>query len=362
MKKIATLAILLFLFIGIVGAVMPNPTYNFGPESGIKVKALEVTNDAQVKGNLYVNGTEVVNGAISSDTVIGSGYDIRWTGGNSLFDMSAATGVFKTSTGVFSNMAGLSRFESAINNFYGTALIGGATTMASAKVNTTLQTGGLATLANVWVPGAGTTLLGGALKAGGVTTIASGLVNSTLATGGLITAGGGLWVPSAQTTNIGTGAVKIGGAISANDVTVNSTKTLAVTSADKLTVGGVIVPQVLVVPVPMNNMTVGPIGGFYGMGSNYQVIGIVEKHQVANTNGITATIVKAPGTRALAASVNISTAAIPLSSATDTAQSPGISTTTGVALCNATDTIGVVLSGRALDYRGTIYLLMQRLA
>jgi len=69
-KFIPYLAILLILFLGMAGATMPNPTYNFGPQSGIKVQALEVVHDAQVKGNLYCNGTTVVNGAITSDTTI----------------------------------------------------------------------------------------------------------------------------------------------------------------------------------------------------------------------------------------------------------------------------------------------------
>jgi len=78
---------------------MPNPTYNFGPQSGIKVQALEVVNDAQVKGNLYCNGTTVVNGAITSDTTIGAGSDLAALAGNGVFNWASATGFFNTSTG-----------------------------------------------------------------------------------------------------------------------------------------------------------------------------------------------------------------------------------------------------------------------
>lgn len=99
MRKIATLAILLILFVGFVGAVMPAPTYNFGPESGIKVKALEVARDAQIKGNLYTNGTSVVDGVVSDDMRMGAGYDFISTTGSGVFGWNMATGFFNTSTG-----------------------------------------------------------------------------------------------------------------------------------------------------------------------------------------------------------------------------------------------------------------------
>jgi len=146
MRNIATLAILLILFVGIAGATMPNPTYNSGPQSGIKVQALEVVNDAQVKGNLYCNGTTVVNGAITSDTTIGAGSDFTAIAGNGVFNWAAATGFFNTSTGT--NYANGNVIQATLKNY----TMQGASTFTSGTgaydINGPLTTKGITQDAN----------------------------------------------------------------------------------------------------------------------------------------------------------------------------------------------------------------------
>jgi len=269
--------------------------------------------DASLKYNTATGYLEVVGTTVYDNTsiMLASGNDLTAAGGDSKLDMSAGTGVTKTTTGVFSNMASLSRFESAINNFYG------------------------------------------AILAGGLTTTNTLAVNSTGLFGGQITAGGGLWIPSAQTTNIGTGAVKIGGAITSNEITENSTKTLAVTSADKLTVGTVIVPQYKYLEVPLDNRT-GTEYIFFA-GENWQVVSVNEIHRVKTSlTGNTVTLVKVPAGRVPAASVNVTASAFTMSSDADTSVTQTVSVISGVAKVNATDRLASVPSGGLPDLVGGV--------
>jgi hypothetical protein len=68
MRAFGIIALLLFSLIGIVGATIPTPTYNFGPDSGftnpgpIKAAYLTATSDALVSGDLTVSGSLGVTG------------------------------------------------------------------------------------------------------------------------------------------------------------------------------------------------------------------------------------------------------------------------------------------------------------
>ena len=158
-------------------------------------------------------------------------------------------------------------------------------------------------------------------------------------------------MPSAQTTNIGNGAVKIGGAVSTNDVTVNSTKALTVTTADKLTVGSVIVPQYKYIEVPLDNHTTTKYVMFAG--ENWQVVSVNEIHRVATSIiGATVRLVKAPSGRVPAASTNVTTADFTMSATADTIVTKAVSTVTGVSLVNATDRLAVVPSAALADCQG----------
>jgi hypothetical protein len=111
-------------------------------------------------------------------------------------------------------------------------------------------------------------------KIGGTGTL-NALVDNTTA----IIAGRS-YLNATQATNIyASGTIGAGGASNFNDTTIASTKMLAVTTADKLTVGGVIVPQAITITVPLNANSVNgsvyiPISGNYalnGMSISYNV-------------------------------------------------------------------------------------------
>jgi len=322
MKKFLILALLLMLLMPLALAI-PEPYEMLKGKQMIPVGGPWVADDqpiyfgddkdSSLKYNTGTGYLEMVGLTAYDNTSITmeSGEDITLAGGDSKVDLSAGTGITKTTLGVNSIMGSLTRFESAINNFYGAVLIGGLTTTNTLAVNST------------------------------------GLF------GGQVTAGGGIWVPSAQTTNIGTGAVKIGGAISTNDVTVNSTKTLAVTSEDKLTVNSVIVPQFIYLTVPLDNRT--DTKYVFFAPDNCQVVSVNEIHRVKTSlTGNTVTLVKVPSGRVPAASWNVTASPFTMSSTADTTVTQTVSVITGVAKVNATDRLAVVPSGGLPDLAGGI--------
>jgi hypothetical protein len=91
MKTIATLAILLILFVGFAGAVtIPVPTYNYGPQSGFKNPGtiegsdilvdddFQVGDDAAILGDLAVTGTLTGTASrIAVGSFIDTGYGLK---------------------------------------------------------------------------------------------------------------------------------------------------------------------------------------------------------------------------------------------------------------------------------------------
>jgi len=126
MKNIATLAILLFLFVGMAGAGTPVtlskiPTFTQGPSNGFKnggtIQAgdlyatddLIVGDDTWNKGDMTVNGTlrvgvfssasNVTSGSVTDDLTIADGTDITAATGAEAFNYAASTALFYTGTG-----------------------------------------------------------------------------------------------------------------------------------------------------------------------------------------------------------------------------------------------------------------------
>jgi hypothetical protein len=170
----------------------------------------------------------------------------------------------------------------------------------------------------------------------GAVTIGPGAVGLTgdltiAATKGITkTAGAGNFDFSAGTGTFltPTGAATLGG-----DTTVASTKTLAVTTADKLTVGGKIIPDRVTISVPITKtmITAGEVNGTYftATDAGYKVIAINEVHPVAETTAATASIsvMKITGTQAVASGTLATTAVINLKSTAETVVSPALSAT-----------------------------------
>ncbi len=147
--------------------------------------------------------------------------------------------------------------------------------------------------------------------------------------------------------------------------TVATSKTLAVTTADKLTVGGVIVPQTQVVVVDLDpHASLKTRNLFYAQTDAWTVTGIVYEPDIAEgTGSVVATVCKVTGNNvAVAATTPMCTAF----AVTGTAGTPVVATLTAtgadLALA-ATNKIGVIFTGgdEFLDSgRGKLYIKMKR--
>lgn len=127
--------------------------------------------DVSIKYNTTSGQGEVVGLAAVSNLSIAmeSGEDITFAGGDSKFDIDAGTGITSTTSGVNYLNGNVQTPSSKTVKF------GGATNAASFKSNTTIY--------------AVTTL-----NSGGAATLNSGIINTTLAVAGLTSANGGLAV------------------------------------------------------------------------------------------------------------------------------------------------------------------------
>lgn len=179
---------------------------------------------SQIQGNQMVYNES--NGEL---TMTGKG--ITFTGAGDL-DMSGSTGTFKTPTGA--------------------QTIAGDITLAANK---------------------------------GITaTTGTGAVDFSSATGtfktstGTNTLGGNVAISGSKTFTSGTGAVALNG-----DTTVATAKTLAVTDADKLTVGSIIVPQRVMVRHGFNASSVDDWA--FIADRAYTVVSVKEVHSVAGNDG-----------------------------------------------------------------------------
>jgi hypothetical protein len=285
------LALLLILFVGFAGALMPAPTFNSGPESGISVEQLVVKGDAQVKGNLYTNGTVVTDGAIGTDMLVGSGIDLRFTGGNSLFDMSGASGVWKGPTGVNTFAGIVSAPTVALRWGTGAAQFGGLVTMANQKTNGTLYSVGAVSTDAL-------------LKAATIKSNATIYAVTTLNSGGTATV---------------------------NALVSNTTVTAP---ADGIRANSIILPGEIAINVPILKVdfAAGELNRTIFIADDaWTITSIEEVHNTAETTAATLplSVQKMTGTQALTGGINVTTAAFSLKSTANTVVTGTLSTTVG---------------------------------
>jgi hypothetical protein len=152
------------------------------------------------------------------------------------------------------------------------------------------------------------------------------------------------------------------GCINKSGGTIATGGTLAVTDADKITSGGVVVPENITITIPINNRTANGTA-FTAINDNYKIVAASEVHSVACTyGGATAlALVKVTGTQAPAsAGVVVQTAGFDLKGTVETVQ---LATMAGVNNCkiNATDRLGIRLNNppTALD-GGSLTIVLQR--
>jgi hypothetical protein len=156
---------------------------------------------------------------------------------------------------------------------------------------------------------------------------------------------------SSGTTQTGTGAVTLNGA-----TTVATTKTLAVTDADALTVGGVIVPQEMVINWPISASSVDE--NIFIADDAWRVTKIEEVHAVAGSEGapnlFNATVVKISGVTAPGSGLPMHNATITLSATANTVITPTLSTIAANSTLADGDKIGVNYQGTGTSLAGGV--------
>jgi hypothetical protein len=422
MKKIIALLILLFLA-GSANAI-PGVT---GGAQGIHVRNLWVDGNSIVGGTATAGIAINSTGSIGADTTWAAGYDIKAATGSGEIDWSAATGTTKTTTGTntlegntviagsktfttgtgaialngdvtiaatkgITKISGAGNFDfsSGTGTFLtstGANTLSGDTTISGSKTFTT-GTGLVTVNGNVWQPSAKSMNLGGALNVGGLTTTQTFAANGTSTLAAVVETAN-VFQRSAVGTNLA-GYAKVGGLLTANTIAVNSTgtftgiqtftaapvfnggatvasgQTLEVTTADKLTVGGVIVPQAITIPVMLSASTVnGTV--FIPISGNYQVLGVQEVHSVASTaamNYVNCTIVKVTGTQAPAsAGVAVISTPFNLKGTPETILSGTLSTVSGATKVNTTERLGIRFNNPITSLAGgCISISLKRIA
>jgi hypothetical protein len=131
---------------------------------------------------------------------------------------------------------------------------------------------------------------------------------------------------SGGVTKTGTGPVSLNG-----DTTVATTKTLAVADADKLTVGGVIIPQEMIITIPIGASEVDQTA--FIADDAWQITKIEEVHSVAqntaypNTGNLS--ITKCTGTQAPNAGSYLHNTTMWLNSTINTVVTPALNASTG---------------------------------
>lgn len=270
-------------------------------------------------------------------TIISNLTAITAGSGSSNYDLSASTGGFITSTGT--------------NTMSGNVVVGAnksvSMTAGTGSMDLSSGTGAFKTTGGAVTLGPGNIGLAGSMLIAAnkdISAASTGTdVDLSASTDGTFKTGGGA-------NTIGPGANYLTG-----DTTISSGKTLAVTSVDKLTVGGVIVPQAITIPVIMDADTTANGTIFIPISGNYQVIGVSEVHSVAATPlpkpGLT--LVKLTGTQNPATQGTlIMSNKLDLGGAASTIQTGTLHINSGTCKVNTTERLGIRLDNPVTGLAG----------
>lgn len=328
--------ILIFLLVAslILGAASAVPRW--GPPNGFYTKYLDadtITADVITSG---VNITE--DGAIGTDITLAADKFLKAATGTGYVDLSAATGVFKGPTGVFTPGGDISIPSSqAFNMGDGGATFGGLVTAANLKVNGTVYSVGALT-SNALVTGAnakvnGTTYSVGALTTNALLTAANGKINGTLYTVGTVTGNGQVTGATikANTSIYSAGTLNSAGTATLNTIVANTTVSAP---ADGIRANSIILPgeMVITVPITKTDFAAGELNrSIFIADDAWTITSVEEVHNVAEGTAATCTLAvhKMTGTQALTGGINITEAAFNLKGTANTVQTGKLSTTSG---------------------------------
>jgi hypothetical protein len=155
-----------------------------------------------------------------------------------------------------------------------------------------------------------------------------------------LTVTGNLVVGGSSTVS---GSSIVNGVIGEN-VTVDTGKTLAVTTADKLTVGGKIIPQTFLVQIRADSVV-------YVLPVACKVVSVKERHTTAESTAatLTAMVNKVPSGTAIGSGTNCLSAGINMKATANTNQTGSLHATAGNYTFAAGDGVGAVLSTSATE-------------
>lgn len=161
---------------------------------------------------------------------------------------------------------------------------------------------------------------------------------------GDLTSSGNFSQTGGGTFSTGTGANTLNG-----NTTIASGKTLAVTTADKLTIGGVITPQTKTISIPLTALSV--TSALFIADEAYQLTGLKCAWGVASISG-TLTIEKCTGTTAPGSGTDLLTGTLDLSATANTVVSGTLTGTVASLQFAVGDRLTVKLAGTLTNLVG----------
>lgn len=354
MRKLLIFLVLIAFISAVSAVTITNQASlkNTGPNIGFKNKGtiqasdLYATDDAKVGDDLQVVGDLSVTGALSygSGNFSSGTYDddlrllanrsFYSTSGSGAFDWSNATGVFKTPTGAHTLAGNVTISANKNLVLSGTGTITSAATITGEQVTSTDDMNVTDTLYVADIIQSNDAQFASV-------DITTALDVNAAATVQDITldANKNLTMSGTGTVTTGTGAVTLAG-----DSTVSTNKALAVTTADKLTVGGVIIPQEMAVPFSYDANSV-DIGIFSAKGAwNITAVELVPRVAGNDAGAVNVTIKVCDSGEAPSSGEAALSAVLNLKGTADTTQSGTLGSNVA---CTATQFI-------ALDFNGTL--------
>lgn len=263
-------------------------TYDRDIKKRFSTRYLYVTVDGDVTGNLAVGGTFTVGGvaypisgvgSVTADLLWAANKDARCDTGNSVFDWHLGTGIFKTTSGENTIMGNLT-IDGSLTFTTGTGKVSilGAMEFATGK-GITVAGSGAGAFDFSGASGAFKTTVGAVTIGPGAVGI-SGAVTFASAIGWSSAGGAGAFDLS---TSSGTFLTPTGAATLKGDTTVDTNKTLAVTTADKLTVGGIKIGTEIAITTYMDASSIDK--WIFTADAAYEVVGAKVIFAVTSTSG-----------------------------------------------------------------------------
>jgi hypothetical protein len=314
---------------------------------------------AQSGSGTFATGTGAVG--LNGDITVASGKDILSAGGDAKLDFKTATGIFESPTGANGLNGDVTIADGKAFAMTGTGTFGTGTGAVGLNGDITIAKGKHITVGVAGGQGAGkveflstgifTSPSGANTLMGDVTINGS----KTFTTGtGAVTIKGAPTIDAnldlvMGTAGSGTGGIKTGtGAIALNGaVTVATAKTLAVTDADALTVGGVKVPQKVVLTVPINASSVDQ--WVFVADAAYELLEVQTVYTVTATGACNLDIVKSTSVQAPAAGATMLTGVIDMNTTANTVYSGTKHGTEGNRRLADGNKMGITLSDQTPD-------------